>query len=128
MTDGINAGAESDRLLVSWRLDSQAAEAAAAGRGPEPRLEQLRHDGATEVLVVGRAGEPVASTKSSVGFARVLLCEVPEDIVSLRRSDPLLAREWRLALRKAFTEAIDSGYEVSGATRSGWYVLEIGAN
>jgi predicted GNAT superfamily acetyltransferase len=53
---------------------------------------------------------------------------VPEDIVSLRRSDPLLAREWRLALRKAFTEAIDSGYEVSGATRSGWYVLEIGAN
>lgn len=124
MTDGINAGEESDRLLISWRLDSAAAEAAAAGRGPEPRLNQLRKDGAEEVLVVGTAGEPVASTSSS----RVLLCEVPEDIVSLRRSDPVVARAWRLALRKAFTEAIDSGYEVSGATRSGWYVLEIGAN
>jgi predicted GNAT superfamily acetyltransferase len=124
MTDGINAGEESDRLLISWRLDSALAEAAAAGRGPEPQLDQLRDDGAGEVLTVGRAGEPVAKALS----ARVLLCQVPDDIVSVRRSDPSLARAWRLALRKTFTEAIDSGYEVSGATRSGWYVLEIGAN
>jgi predicted GNAT superfamily acetyltransferase len=124
MTDGINAGEESDRLLISWRLDSPPAEAAAAGRGPEPRLDQLRQEGAAEVLAVGAAGEPAVKASS----ARVLLCQVPEDIVSLRRSDPLLARAWRLALRKVFTEAIDSGYEVSGATRSGWYVLELGAN
>jgi predicted GNAT superfamily acetyltransferase len=124
MTDGINAGEESDRLLISWRLDSPSAEAAAAGRGDEPRLDQLRHDGAKEVLVAGQTGEPVAKTSSS----RVLLCQVPDDIVSLRRSDPALARAWRIALRKAFTEAIDAGYEISGATRSGWYVLEIGAN
>jgi len=124
MTDGINAGEESDRLLITWRLDSQSAEAAAAGRGAEPKLDQLRHHGAEAGLVVGPGGEPVASTSS----ARVLLCQVPDDIVSLRRSDPELARGWRVALRKAFTEAIDAGYEVSGATRSGWYVLEIGAN
>jgi predicted GNAT superfamily acetyltransferase len=124
MTDGINAGEESDRLLISWRLDSFAAEAAAAGRGPEPRLDELRHEGATELLVVGSAGEPVTRSASS----RVLLCQVPDDIVSLRRTDPSLARAWRLALRKVFTEAIDSGYEMSGATRSGWYVFEIGAN
>ena len=128
MTDGINAGEESDRLLISWLLDSQSAEAAAAGRGPEPRLDQLRHDGAKEVLAVGHAGEPVGTTSSSISSSRVLLCQVPDDIVSLRRSDPALARAWRVALRKAFTVAIDSGYEVSGATRSGWYVLEIGAN
>jgi predicted GNAT superfamily acetyltransferase len=94
-------------------------------------LEQLRKDGAAEVLVVGKAGEPVAtpdSSSSSAFFARVLLCQVPDDIVSLRRTDPALARAWRVALRKAFNQAFDSGYEVSGATRSGWYVLEIGAN
>ena len=124
MADGINAGEESDRLLISWRLDSSAAEAAAAGRGPEPRWQQLRHEGAEAVLVVGPAGEPVATTSS----ARVLLCQVPEDIVALRRSDPVLARGWRMSLRRALTEAMDSGYEVSGATRSGWYVLEIGDN
>src|SRR5229473_6393446 len=32
MTDGINAGEESDRLLVSWRLDSRQVVEAAAGR------------------------------------------------------------------------------------------------
>jgi predicted GNAT superfamily acetyltransferase len=53
---------------------------------------------------------------------------VPEDIVALRRSDPSLAREWRMALRKTFIDAIAAGYEVTGATRSGWYVLETRAN
>jgi predicted GNAT superfamily acetyltransferase len=124
MTDGINAGEESDRLLISWRLDSSAAVAAAANQGPEPQLENLRRDGAEEVLVAGKAGEPVSRSSS----ARVLLCQVPDDIVALRRSDPLLARAWRLALRQKLTQALDSGYEVSGATRSGWYVLEIAAN
>jgi predicted GNAT superfamily acetyltransferase len=112
MTDGINLGEQSDRLLITWQLD--------AGSGHEPELEELRRGGAAAVLSVGDAGEPVASSASS----RVLLCQVPEDIVELRRIDPSLAREWRLALRRALTDALAAGYEVSGATRSGWYVLE----
>jgi predicted GNAT superfamily acetyltransferase len=125
MTDGINAGEESDRLLISWRLDSQPAEASAAGRASEPPVDELLRDGAATVLSVGHAGEPVAIALPS--SARVLLCQVPDDIVALRRSDPVLARSWRLALRQAFIDAMASGYEVTGATRSGWYVLEIGA-
>ena len=125
MTDEINAGEESDRLLISWRLDSESAvAAAAAGRGAEPHIEALRRDGAVVALCIGPAGEPVATPSS----ARVLLCEVPDDIVALRRSDPSLARSWRMQLRKTFTDAIAAGYEVSGATRSGWYVLETRAN
>jgi len=124
MTDEINAGEESDRLLISWRLDSESAIAAAAGRGHPPRIEELRRDGAAVALAAGDSGEPVATPSS----ARVLLCEVPEDIVALRRSDPSLARSWRMALRKTFTDAIAAGYEVSGATQSGWYVLETRAN
>jgi predicted GNAT superfamily acetyltransferase len=124
MTDGINAGEESDRLLITWRLDSPSAEAAAAGRGPEPEPDELRRDGALVVLSAGDGGEPVATGAS----ARVILCQAPDDIVALRRSDPSLARSWRMALRKTFTDALAAGYEVSGATRSGWYVLETGAN
>ena len=120
MTDEINVGEESDRLLISWRLDSESAIAAAAGRGPEPGIEELRRNGGAVALSVGDSGEPVATAAS----ARVLLCEVPDDIVALRRSDPSLARSWRMALRKTFIDAIAAGYEVSGATRSGWYVLE----
>jgi len=121
MTDGINAGEESDRLLISWQLE--------AGAGHEPDLDGLRRGGAVAVLSVGATGEPVATnpTISTTSLVRVLLCEVPDDIVALRRLDPALARSWRIALRKAFTDAIASGYEVSGATRSGWYVLEMGA-
>jgi len=118
MTDGINAGEESDRLLISWRLDS-------ASFGIEPKLDELLRDDAAVALSVGSSGEPVVADPPS---ARVLLCQVPEDIVALRRDDPSLARAWRTAARRAIGGAIDAGYEVSGATRSGWYVLESRAN
>ena len=124
MTDEINAGEESDRLLISWRLESESAIAAAAGRNAEPSIEKLRHDGAAVTLSVGVAGEPVSTPSST----RVLLCEVPDDIVALRRSEPSLARSWRMALRSTLTDAFARGYDVIGATRSGWFVLEARAN
>jgi predicted GNAT superfamily acetyltransferase len=124
MSDEINAGEESDRLLIRWRLDSESVEAAAGGHAHEPDVEELLRDGAAVVLSVGDKGEPQVTE----AFARVLLCQVPDDIVALRRSDPPLARAWRMTLRKAFTDALAAGYEVSGATRSGWYVLETVAN
>jgi predicted GNAT superfamily acetyltransferase len=120
MRDEINAGEESDRLLIRWRLDSERAEAAAAGRGFEPDVAKLREWKTATVVAVGDAGEPVRSSSS----ARVLICQVPSDIVALRRSDPALARRWRLAVREALGGALGRGYFVIGATRSGWYVLE----
>ncbi len=120
MSDEINAGEESDRLLIRWRLDSASVEAAASGHAPEPNVDDLVRAGAEVGLSVGDAGDPVVTGK----FARVLLCQVPDDIVALRRSDPVLARAWRMTQRKTFIDAIAAGYEVSGATRSGWYVLE----
>jgi len=124
MSDEINAGEESDRLLIRWQLDAKSVEAAAGGRAPEPNVDELRRDGAEVALSVGGAGEPVAAIPS----ARVLLCHVPEDIVAVRRSNPPLARAWRMAQRKTFNDAMATGYEVTGATRSGWYVLEKATN
>jgi predicted GNAT superfamily acetyltransferase len=122
MTDGINAGEQSDRILVSWPLDSRQAEEAAAGRPHDPSaddLERWRIDG---LLSIGSGGEPVTGSLT----ARVVTCQVPDDIVALRRSNPQLAREWRMAVRGALTRAFDAGYRISGVTRSGWYVLERG--
>lgn len=121
MRDGINAGEESDRLLIRWVLDSAEAEAAARGSAREPRVDELMA-AAEIVLAVDDHGEPVLTTRR--GKSSVLLCGVPEDIVAIRHDDPALARNWRLALRAALTDALDNGYELSGATRSGWYVLE----
>jgi predicted GNAT superfamily acetyltransferase len=120
MADGINAGEESDRLLISWNLDSPQAVAAAEGRAPETSVSDLIAAGAGALLTVGPAGEPVMAPAVSAG---VLLCQVPEDIVEVRRSNPALARAWRLALRKSLGDALASGWQITGASRSGWYVL-----
>ena len=120
MRDGINAGEESDRLLIRWHLDSERASAAAAGELHEPDVERLRGWTSGTILSVGAGGEPVRKDSS----ARVLLCQVPEDIVAMRRSDPTLARSWRVALREAITKAVAARYAITGATRAGWYVLE----
>ena len=120
MRDGINAGEESDRLLIRWRLDSLRAEAAGAGELPEPDVEKLREWGTETILAVGPQGEPVPKMSE----ARVLICQVPEDIVVLRGTNPQLAHEWRLALRRALGASLNNDYVITGATRSGWYVLE----
>ncbi len=122
MRDGLNAGEESDRLLIRWPLDSRQAEEAASGRPHDPAAEDLQRWRIDTVLSVGPNGEPVP--QSSAG--RVVTCQVPEDIVSLRRADPQMARAWRMAVRQALTSAFDAGYRVTGVTRTGWYVLERG--
>ena len=121
MTDGLNAGEESDRLLITWQLDSPGAKAAVEGHFPEPHVGGLLGGGAMAILSVGPAGEPVAGELSN---ARILICQVPQDIVAVRHADPGLAREWRLALRGVMEDALRAGYAVTGATRTGWYVLE----
>ena len=117
MRDGINAGDESDRLLIRWRLDSRKAEAAASGDTLEPDVGTSRGQ---PILSVGQDDAPVYTASSS----RVLLCETPTDIVALRRAHPALARAWRMAMREALGGALDDGYVITGATRAGWYVLE----
>ena len=48
MTDGINAGEESDRLLVTWRLDSRHRAASGNRAGPSGRVRHrprsIRHE------------------------------------------------------------------------------------
>jgi predicted GNAT superfamily acetyltransferase len=120
MRDGINAGEESDRLLIRWRLDSERAESAAEGALDELDVEKLRGWDTDSILSVGDDGEPVTRPSS----ARVLLCQAPPDVVALRRSDPRVARAWRVAMREALAGALERGYAIKGATRTGWYVLE----
>jgi predicted GNAT superfamily acetyltransferase len=97
MRDGINAGDETDRILIRWDLESQNARAAAAGHPVEPE------PGPDAVLV-----------------------QVPEDIVAIRRHDPELARRWRLDVREALTGPMARGYRITGFTRTFEYVLERG--
>ena len=120
MVDSINGDDETDRILVSWRLDSERVAAAATGSLPEADVESLRDRGAQVALAADEAGHPARYPASG----DVILCEVPPDIVGLRHTRPERAREWRLALRETLGGALREGGIVRSMTRSGWYVVE----
>ncbi len=119
MLDGLNVGDESDRLEVTWDLGSERAVLSSLGRGAEPNLDVLCSRGATVLLEPGDGGAPVQ--RRAAGDVR--LCWVPEDILTLRRTDESAARAWRRALRDTLGTSMEEGFVASGMTRSGWYVL-----
>jgi predicted GNAT superfamily acetyltransferase len=100
-----------DRLWVTWllrservrrRLDSgPMAEPGAPVTGQHAKL--LEADG---------EGAPIL--KESIGGLKGLpaLIEIPGNIGSLQEHEPELAASWREATRRAFTEALASGYIV----------------
>ncbi len=110
MVDDLNGTDETDRCLVRWetagtfsRSRPATTDAAVAlGAGP---------DGSPEPRPADLDGSP-------------LLCQVPPDVVALRREDPGLARRWRLALRATMGRAMAAGYRATAMTAGGCYLLE----
>jgi predicted GNAT superfamily acetyltransferase len=123
MDDGINAGDDSDRLLVRWRLGTDAVVRACQGNPPDIRAADLRAAGAAVVLDADPAGLPVPGTADNTP---IVLVRVPPDIEALRASDGDLARCWRRAVRRALGPLIAAGGRVTGFDRTGWYVVDRG--
>ena len=121
MDDGINGGDETDRCLATWRLSGPAALAAAAGDFTPAQLDERRAAGAVDVLTRGDFGAPLLAPST----APVRLLQLPRDIVEMRRDDAQRAREWRVALRQALTEAFRDGLEVVGVSRDSCYVVAL---
>lgn len=119
MSDGLNENEESDRCLVKWNLASQHVERVLSATLEEPDVDHLVTRGARVALDGPDDGPPVVGAVDG----DVVLCRIPRDIVDLRKSQPEVAREWRVALRSTLGAAISMGYVVSGMTRFGWYVL-----
>ncbi|WP_433257980.1 GNAT family N-acetyltransferase [Streptosporangium sp. CA-135522] len=109
MTDGINDGDVSDRLLAHWPVASA------------PAVPPRRTETEEAVVILDEGGV----TRERLGSA-VLRCATPADVERLRREYPEEARRWRAAQRAALGGALDDGYRITGFTRSGWYVLERG--
>jgi predicted GNAT superfamily acetyltransferase len=120
MTDAINAGDASDRLLVAWRLDDPRVAAACAGSPAEPDPRGLRAGGAEVALDQDTDGLPVAGRAD----APVLLVRVPGDVEGLRASDPAAASRWRHAVREVLGGLLAEGATVTGFARPGCYVVE----
>jgi predicted GNAT superfamily acetyltransferase len=124
IADGVN-DPETDRLAVSWDLRAALPGPAAPADLPGPRVPS--GEGVPRaILAAGPAGEPVAGTVPGAGSSGPgrLRCWIPDGILGIRRTDPGLARRWRLAVREALGGAIGDGYQVTGLMEPGWYVLE----
>jgi predicted GNAT superfamily acetyltransferase len=119
MTDAINAGDASDRLLVAWRLDDPRVAAACSGSPAEPDPGALRSAGAVVALGEDRDGLPVEGAAD----APVLLVRVPRDVEGLRGRHAAAARRWRHAVRGVLGGLLAEGATVTGFTRDGCYVV-----
>jgi predicted GNAT superfamily acetyltransferase len=119
MSDSVNAGTDSDRILVDWPLDADRVARACAGHPPEIDLAALLADGASVGLDADHAGRPVPSRAEG----GVVLVAVPPDVERLRLEDPGAARAWRFALREVLGGLLADGAAVSGFAREGWYVV-----
>jgi predicted GNAT superfamily acetyltransferase len=105
MTDAINEGMTSDRLLLAWRLDDPAVADACAGRprqpGPAP---------AEAALAVGPDLEPLATQTD----APAVTVALPPDV---ERLAPERRRAWRAAVRQALGGRLAAGAAVAGFLR-----------
>ena len=115
MTDGVNAGSPSDRILVRWDLASTHVGRTLEGGTAVPAV-----DGAVVALGAGPDGRPALGPQG----ARRLLIGIPQDAEALRIADPGLAAAWRTALRDVLSPLMAHGGRVTGFTREGRYVLE----
>lgn len=120
MTDAINAGDRTDRLVAWWVVDSARAQAAARGDVPIPDHAELLGS-ARDLIRLDDGGGPRLADLPEPG--ETVLVSLPDDVVSLRRADPELGLQWRLAVRAALTSAFDVGLRVCAVTGAGAYVL-----
>lgn len=104
-------GAGTDRLWVTWPLDSQRVreKVKTATSWKETLVDPER---IASLIRVGADSVPHSKELSEVSGQERLLVEIPADINKLQRESPELAASWREATRWAFTQAIASGYLV----------------
>jgi predicted GNAT superfamily acetyltransferase len=121
--DAINGTDASDRLCVSWRLQTPVVAAACEGEPAALPAGKLVAAGVPQLLAVGPDEAPKLSGVRVPPGHELALVQVPVDIEAVRRENDLLARRWRLALREVLAGALDAGDRVAGFGRDGWYVL-----
>lgn len=119
MGDTINAGGDSDRLLVRWRLHDPQVIAACSGMSNPASADLQRTGGAVIALGIDRHGAPLPGRLDG----RVSLVAVPRDIEGLRMTDPALAQRWRVALRDSLGALVADGAQITGFDKEGWYVV-----
>ncbi|MEV0676441.1 GNAT family N-acetyltransferase [Actinosynnema sp. NPDC050436] len=108
MTDGINCGDASDRLLVGWDLSAPFPPPGAVDDAGVPPLLRCADDGTP--FPVPAEGPLVA-------------VPTPAHVETLRRDAPGVAAAWRQAVRGALAGELSTGAAITGFSRNGCYLV-----
>lgn len=111
MSDQINRGERSDRLVVRWDLERMSPGA----RDP---------DGFSVLAQVGDDADRSRPSEVARPGGSPALVWVPREYHELREADPSLGAAWREASGVALQLCFDAGMTVVGFTTDGAYVLE----
>jgi predicted GNAT superfamily acetyltransferase len=122
-----------DRLWVTWHMADSRVEERLKGKNPRAEVvDALAH--LDPLIRFNGDGRPAEGDLAKALARQRIAIEIPGDIDSIETEDPARAREWRLATRKAFTEALKAGFIVKEFCRSirgqqgpGAYLLEKGS-
>lgn len=121
-----------DRLWVRWAMTSRRVQQRLQGKDQRSEIMDTLSR-LTPLIRFNGDGKPVKTDLDAALARQRIAIEIPSDIVAVEQKDLALAREWRLATRWAFTEALKSGFLVAEFCRTvrgqqgpGTYVLEKG--
>jgi predicted GNAT superfamily acetyltransferase len=121
-----------DRLWVRWALASRRVQQRVQGKDPRGEIMDTLSR-LTPLIRFNGDGRPARTDLSEALARQRIAIEIPSDIGTVEEKDSGLAREWRLATRWAFTEALQAGFFVAEFCRTvrgqqgpGTYLLEKG--
>jgi predicted GNAT superfamily acetyltransferase len=121
-----------DRLWVQWPITSRRVQDRVQGKSNRSEmLDALRT--LTPLVQFNGDGRPARADLAAALQRQRIAIEIPSDILAVEQKTPDLARDWRLATRWAFTEALKAGFfiaefcrTVRGQQGPGVYLLEKG--
>lgn len=122
MKDGLNKGMPSDRLELTWDMQSERVEASV--HQPLPTITQ---DYPQEAFLLSQADDQTPLIAGQTPSLHYHFAEIPYDIKALRLQNMDLVLAWRFALRDVMLNVLANGYRVVDFVTQDqrcWYVFE----
>ncbi|HLS07111.1 MAG TPA: GNAT family N-acetyltransferase [Bacillota bacterium] len=104
LTDDLNQGLPSDRLIIEWSLNEQPLEP----------ISSIQKD--YVLLDIDANGEPYMTEtfqQDTLPLSNVFFVKIPLNFQDIKQDNFTLAKKWRLMTRKVFVHLFEKGYQAT---------------